>query len=393
MTPAAPSITDVSPESGRPGDPVLIRGTHFEGPLRVEIGGVAAAVVGTGEGQVTVTVPDQARTGRVIVYAKGGRVASRADFQVNLKPFDPRVDVVPFSFAQVEHWPGLGNTGTSCFINSAIKLLAAIREVDPALADHTGDDAALAEVRRQLRFTLNFIRLGDKRPADAQDPMRGLIDSFQHHPTLAPFAAAAGNGGTDTSEFLGALLQALGVDTSFRIGVRVKFTKTGGTPTYSDDAFTLRVTESKTDDGKQYQGPKTLESYVHYVTRNASASDSKFTYFDYPVKVPALSIINVRHDETALGLAFSPLVRIPVYQVDETHHSARILQEATLHPIAASITKGGHAYSVILGPGGFWINDDAKKPYMDPQFAIDGDLAKTRNLVTGMTIMVFRRDS
>jgi|GEM_PF-1724699 len=390
--PAAPSITSVSPETGNPGDTVLIEGTHFEGPLRVEMGGVAAAVVKSDERSITVTVPYQAKTGRVVVHAKGGRVVSGAVFQVRAKPFDPLVDVAPFNFGQVEHWPGLTNAGASCFLNTAVKLLAAIREVDPTLVDHPGDDAAMAEVRRQLRFTLNHIRLGDKRPADAPDPMRALIDAFQHHPKLAEFATATqGSGGYEIDTLKG-ILGVLGLDHAFDIKLRVKYVQNGTPLNYKDHPLGLAPSSAKNMGGYDFQGPKTLESFVDHITRNPGSTGPDLSWFNYPVQVPNTSMISILHPTPKLDLAFTSYLRIPIYQVDETRHTARILQEAVLHPIAASIWKGGHVYAVILGRGGFYVNDDARKPHLDDRIAQDGVLDQTRNLVNDMGVILFSRD-
>ncbi len=392
-TPAAPSITDVSPESGRPGDVVLIKGTHFAGPLRVEIGGVSAALVATGDRKITVTVPEQAKTGQVVVYAKGGRVVSSAVFQVSLKPFDPLVDVAPFNIDQVEHWPGLTNAGASCFLNTAIKLLATIREVDPTLVDHPGDDAVMAGVRRQLRFTLNHIRLGDKRPADAPDPMRALIDAFRHHPKLAEFATASqGTGGYEIDTLKG-ILKVLGLDHSFDIKLRVRYLKNGTPLNYKDHRFDLTLSPSKKAVGFDFQGPKTLDAFVSHITRNPGGTDQELSWFNYPVQVPNTSIISITHMTPRLDLAFTSYLHIPIYKVDETLHNARIVKQALLHPVAASMWKGGHVYAVILGRGGFYVNDDAKKPQLEDRFLKDGILAETQNLVNEMGVIIYRRDS
>jgi hypothetical protein len=82
----APRITGFSPPSGLPGANISITGTTFDNATVVRFGGVAAVIVGNTAGEVVVTVPATAPTGRITVVTAAGQSVSPADFLVIRAP-------------------------------------------------------------------------------------------------------------------------------------------------------------------------------------------------------------------------------------------------------------------------------------------------------------------
>lgn len=85
---AAPAIRELSPAraGAAPGARLAIRGTQFSAEasrVAVTVGGRPAPVVSAAPGEVVVTVPADAQTGRVAITANGiGPVESATDFMV-----------------------------------------------------------------------------------------------------------------------------------------------------------------------------------------------------------------------------------------------------------------------------------------------------------------------
>ncbi len=82
----APAIRAFEPASGPPGTRVTLRGEHFGSDaarVTITFGTHAATVVAAAPGELAVTVPDDAETGRIAVTVAGvGPVPSAADFRV-----------------------------------------------------------------------------------------------------------------------------------------------------------------------------------------------------------------------------------------------------------------------------------------------------------------------
>lgn len=379
----APSIQVLTPIHGRVGDMVTLEGTHLQGVTKVHFGGIEATDFHEMDGLIAVTVPAGARSGQVAVHCKGGRAGSRLPFLVDARPFDHAVDVVPFNLMQVKHWPGLNNTGSSCFLNAAIKVLATLREVDDSLRDHPGDDAALAGVRRQLRFTLNYIRLGDRRPSDAQDPMPGLIDAFQHHQELRKHVAnTRGPGGFDDA-VLNDMLKVLRLEKKFDITIKNRSTRDGASPipTWREDhGFRPVVSSEQGFVGFDPAGHANLNAFISQGTTRTLDFD-KLHSNNYPVKVPSTARIQLVHTAPNLALEFSPQVGLPLYQVDEANDTAKPIGTMGLVPMALTLRNQGHFWAAIRGADGWYVNDDARKPYKVDPSELNGLLDAQGNMV------------
>jgi hypothetical protein len=95
---AAPAIRELSPARASPGSRVTIRGTQFSAEasrVAVTVGGRPAPVVSAAPGEVVVTLPADAQTGRVAITANGiGPVESATDLvvlvPVTVARFEPR---------------------------------------------------------------------------------------------------------------------------------------------------------------------------------------------------------------------------------------------------------------------------------------------------------------
>lgn len=79
----ATGITNISPGSGVVGTPVVIRGTNFNGTVRVTFNGIDAPFTLTSANQLTATVPAGTATGPVEIIAAGGLATSSGNFTVN----------------------------------------------------------------------------------------------------------------------------------------------------------------------------------------------------------------------------------------------------------------------------------------------------------------------
>lgn len=389
-----PVISSLEPVLGRIGDEVTLEGTHLEGVTKVYFGDVEAPDFHEVAGVITVTVPDGAKSGHVAVRSSAGTAASRVPFLVNGKPLDPAMDVVPFNRAQVRNWPGLTNTGSSCFLNAAIKVLASLREVDDSLGDHPGDDASMAGVRRQLRFTLNHIRLGDKRPSGAPDPMRGLIDAFQHHKDLRKHVAnARGPGGYD-DVVLNDILKVLGLEKAFNISIKEKSAGDGGSALHAfrDHAFGLVVSSDPGQAGFDPSGHATLDAYIHQVTTRTL--DFRGMRNDiYPVKVPPTARIVLHHMNPGLALEFSQAVGLPLYRVDEAKGAAERIGSMGLLPMAVTLRNQGHMWAAIRGWDGWYLNDDARSPRKVDASELNGLLDAQGQMVREAGVIFLRRTS
>jgi len=81
----SPTITKISPSSGRAGDQVVINGTNFSSITsanEVKFNGVAAAVTAATEGKITATVPVGATSGIITVSVSGKTASSSTVFTI-----------------------------------------------------------------------------------------------------------------------------------------------------------------------------------------------------------------------------------------------------------------------------------------------------------------------
>jgi len=79
---AKPAITSFTPTSGKPGATVTITGKNLSGASAVEINGVKAAYTVKSATKITVTVPSNAKTGKISVTTKSGTATSTKSFSV-----------------------------------------------------------------------------------------------------------------------------------------------------------------------------------------------------------------------------------------------------------------------------------------------------------------------
>jgi len=94
----APIVRTIEPPRGAPGARIVLRGQNFGSEasrVRVTFGEIAATVVSVAPGELVVTVPEAATTGRIQVTAAGvGPVPTAVDFAVlrpvSLTRFEPR---------------------------------------------------------------------------------------------------------------------------------------------------------------------------------------------------------------------------------------------------------------------------------------------------------------
>jgi uncharacterized repeat protein (TIGR03803 family) len=78
-----PTITSFSPTSGSVGTPVMITGTGLKQTTSVTFGGVkATTVMVNSDKSVTADVPTGAKTGKIGITTKGGKVTSKTSFTV-----------------------------------------------------------------------------------------------------------------------------------------------------------------------------------------------------------------------------------------------------------------------------------------------------------------------
>ncbi len=78
-----PTITSFTPPSGAVGTPVTITGSGLTQTTKVTFGGKAASFAVNSDTQVTATVPAGAKTGKIGITTKGGKVTSKGKFTVN----------------------------------------------------------------------------------------------------------------------------------------------------------------------------------------------------------------------------------------------------------------------------------------------------------------------
>jgi len=97
----APVVNSISPLMGLPGDTITIKGSNFSANIdknMVKVGGIASAVISASDTMLTVTVPDDAVTGKITVVIANQSASSTEEFEV-LKdiPWNALVAWYPFS--------------------------------------------------------------------------------------------------------------------------------------------------------------------------------------------------------------------------------------------------------------------------------------------------------
>jgi hypothetical protein len=286
------------------------------------------------------------------------------------KPLPASTDarVVPFDAAKVRHWPGLPNQGAACFINASFKLLASVPALDPILADTPGDDVPTANLRRQLRRVINFIRSAD---APGQPPAKEVVAGFfdalaKHERTVTTFKRAEAYGG-QPSDFIDLMLSVLGKPDAFAISTTVRTTSTdpAATDTY-DDSVPLRLNLAAGPGGQDLAPVPTLADFLALVLTvpNSWTVGAHTTHVHtYPTLVPATAFLDVnRVPGPGKPVAFSATVHIPTFTVDKAHGTATPRDRATLHCTALGMDSDCHSWAVVRGNDGWYIQDDELPP-------------------------------
>jgi len=288
------------------------------------------------------------------------------------KPMPPSADagVIPFDAAKVRHWPGLPNRGGSCFINASLKLLASVPALDPMLAETPGDDLPTANLRRQVRRVINFIRSAD---APGQPPAKEVLAGFfdalaEHDRTAATFHRAEAYGGV-ASDVIDLLLSVLGKPDAFAIATTLRTTSTDPAATATPDAsLPLRVNLAIPGGpgGRDLTPVHTLADFLSLtLTEPTSWTEGTHTtrVHTYPIRVPDTVFLAVnRVPGPGRSVAFSATVQIPTFTMDQAQGTATPKDHVTLHPTALGMDSDSHAWAVVRGNDGWYVQDDELPP-------------------------------
>ena len=79
---ATPTITSFTPESGKSGSSVTIKGTNFQYVTSVTLDGKTATIVSETATKIMITVPTGAKTGYIVVSGEYGTATSKTKFKV-----------------------------------------------------------------------------------------------------------------------------------------------------------------------------------------------------------------------------------------------------------------------------------------------------------------------
>src|SRR5580658_4670289 len=99
-----------------------------------------------------------------------------------IKKYQELLDMEPLALdtSKVHLWPGLENTHLTCFMNATLKLMARQKELLNMLKEQPGEDADMANLRKNFKAIINMIRLADKSPAKDNVEFSGFaLDSFR----------------------------------------------------------------------------------------------------------------------------------------------------------------------------------------------------------------------
>lgn len=81
--PAAPKLTGFTPQTGKPGTKVTLTGTNFTGATAVKFGTLKSTFKVVSATKITLTVPSNAKTGKISVTTKAGTATSAKSFTVS----------------------------------------------------------------------------------------------------------------------------------------------------------------------------------------------------------------------------------------------------------------------------------------------------------------------
>ena len=134
---SAPAITGFVPSSGNIGTTVIITGANFTGTTSVSFNGISASFAVNSSGQITVTVPVGATTGRIHLSSPGGAADSASVFTVGAAPvisgFSPAsgpisssVTITGANFVSVSRVAFNGVAVVNPAVNSAAQITATV---------------------------------------------------------------------------------------------------------------------------------------------------------------------------------------------------------------------------------------------------------------------------
>lgn len=309
-------------------------------------------------------------------------------------PPAPVPGVAPFDPALVPRWPGLPNLGSTCFINTAVKLLACLPEIDGRLPDQAGDDPATASVRRDLRSALNWIRSGGVREGHGADPglklMRSLKAAMEGHPALKGHVTLKGGG--HAGDLIDGLVKTLGVPGPLRMAWMEK--TPGGSPavpaTWAEvPDLVLNATLNPEIANYDFSGVRDVEGMIRHVAAHGTL-DPRPT-MRYPVAAPASVFLKVEEVEPPLALKFRDTIQVPLFQVDPAAHTVAPLGDARLEARAMAFFGKGHYWAAIRGRDGWYANNDAQPVRPMSQEELDGVLDAEGVTERRAAVILFRR--
>jgi len=311
-------------------------------------------------------------------------------------------DVVPFDSARAGSWPGLPNVGMSCFMNTSIKLLAAMPELDPFLTVHPGDDQLQLAVRSSLRATINFIRSGGApvpgETGDARTRVEAVLAAFRAHPQLQAYVAGVGGLGGDPGGLVRSVFKVLGVKGQFDLqgSERTVHAASPAPPRYQAATRTeLFITTATAVGGHDLARIQTLGEF----TRMAFSEPGSFAGSGAPAQrrflataVPANLLLDVIHHAPTKALQFSEDTRIPVFRVDPARHAHSKQGEVVLQAAALSVFRGGHLWAAIRGHDGWYANDDGQpaRRILQPNAELDEQGSGQGDLHRSITMILYR---
>jgi hypothetical protein len=303
-------------------------------------------------------------------------------------------ELAPFDAALVKNWPGLPNVGMSCFMNTSIKLLAAMPEMDPFLAANPGDGAKVKAVRSSLREVISFIRSGAPQGRDVRTLVQAVLAAFREHPQLRQYVAGVGDTGGYSDALLRSILSVLGSADEFKIrSVRKEINPhRSPRPAYGAETITaLNIAQDPALGGFDLAPINSVGEFLHRLTSGPGTFDlgggGTLTTHIHPTHIPRNVLLDVAHLNPTKALQLSDQAEVPVYAVDQARQSETRTREVHLQAAAASIFRGGHLWAVIRGDDGWYANDDSRpsrlvdRSEMDEQPDGRGGVARSINLI------------
>jgi len=321
------------------------------------------------------------------------------------RPFDLAKDVHPFDPALVKQWPGLPNVGTSCYVNTGIKLLAAMPELDPFLVVNPADDAATAEVRTSLRRIINFIRSGGvlvgAPERDAMGLLQAVFQAFGNHRDLRSSMVNLRGGGGFVTTVVNHSLKALNVRNRFTLRVEVKNTPVNHPqpPSYlADHSNVLIVSTDPLNGAVDFTQVHNTADFIRLAfTDPCTFPSGQATYTHhrvqtFPILVPNQVVMEFNHQlGPTRALPFSEQVVVPTYAVDRARMTETRQGDVPMRALAAAVYQPGHFWAVIRGEDGWYENNDATPATRVPLTHLDGLANPDGDLTRNLELVLYQR--